>query len=179
MFKYQTWNSSLSTQGDSHLLLVPWGSCIEKQACSFFCYFRLSDPRSRDFFAVYWRLTEMHPPVRWNALSDGQPDNGTTLPIRMWSGGKNTGGLCFVRSSIQAHAQGWPHALCIPVCGGQGILLKRRVLMAGKESRTSSNLIIRASSGEVTGLERDDVSYVPCTRPHFKLMEKDLETQFS
>ena len=75
---------------------------------------------ARIFFAVYWRLTEMHRPVRWNVLSDGQPDNSTTLPIRMWSGGKNRGGSCSERSSIWAHAPEWSSALCFTVCGAPG-----------------------------------------------------------
>ena len=78
----------------------------------------------------------MHPPVRWNVLSDGQPDNGTTLLIRMWSGGKNTGDLCSVRSSLWAHAQGQYSCLQSPrhstetlgACGGQRKLVTQSCL---------------------------------------------------
>ena len=78
----------------------------------------------------------MHPPVRWNVLSDGQPDNGTTLLIRMWSGGKNTGDLCSVRSSLWAHAQRQYSCLQSPkhsaetlgACGGQRKLVAHSCL---------------------------------------------------
>jgi hypothetical protein len=65
----------------------------------------------------------MHPPVRWNVLSDGQPDNSTSLQTRMWSGGKSTCGLCTARSSLQVHALGQT-TLCVAVCGAHGMALK-------------------------------------------------------
>lgn len=115
----------------------------------------------------------MHPPVSWNVLSDGQPDNSTTLPIRMWSGGKNTGGLCSARSSIWAHTEKQP-LLCIWL-SAETAASWWNTGCPWWAKELGNHPVCEASLPQVTtGLESWHV-ICNCSGPHFKLMGKELE----
>lgn len=94
----------------------------------------------------------MHPPVRWNFLSDGQPDNSTTLPSRIWSGGKNTGGLCSARSSIWALTE-WQSLLCVLCLWRPWHCAETLDVHGGQRNLEIIQSKIQSSSGEDAGQE--------------------------
>lgn len=96
----------------------------------------------------------MHPPVRWNFLSDGQPDNNPTLPFG-YGQVEKIQEACVLRGPLFGHLLNGSSSCVCYVCGDLGIMLKPWHLgvYGGQRNLEIIQSKIQSSLGEDIGQE--------------------------